>query len=120
MPLHLLEREEDLSIIIDAHEDIAWGTLCFGRDYLNSAYDIRRYEENGPVEAINGVAMLGLPEWLRGGIAVIGATLFTPPERRAHQHCWSSTTAIQTKLIRWLCSRSKFTNAWRSRVGRSS
>jgi membrane dipeptidase len=71
-----------LSIIIDAHEDIAWGTLCFGRDYLNSAYDIRRYEENGSVEAINGVAMLGLPEWLRGGIAVIGATLFTPPERR--------------------------------------
>src|SRR5512139_1523543 len=71
-----------LSIIIDAHEDIAWGTLCFGRDYLNSAYDIRRYEEHGPVAAITGVAMLGLPEWLKGGIAVIGATLFTPPERR--------------------------------------
>jgi membrane dipeptidase len=82
MPLHLEEREEDLSIIIDAHEDIAWGMLCFGRDYLNSAYDIRRHEANGPVEAINGVAMLGLPEWLRGGVAVIGATLFTPPERR--------------------------------------
>jgi membrane dipeptidase len=82
MPLHLPEREEDLSIIIDAHEDIAWGTLCFGRDYLNSAYDIRRYEANGPVEAVTGVAMLGLPEWLRGGIAVIGATLFTLPERK--------------------------------------
>jgi membrane dipeptidase len=71
-----------LSIIIDAHEDIAWNTLCFGRDYLHSAYDIRREEEEGPVEAINGVALLGLPEWLRGGVAVIGATLFTPPERR--------------------------------------
>ena len=82
MPLHLLEREAILSIIVDAHEDIAWNTLCFGRDYLNSAYDIRRSEENSPIEAINGVAMLGLPEWLRGGIAVIGATLFTPPERR--------------------------------------
>jgi membrane dipeptidase len=82
MPFHLSAREEDLSIIIDAHEDIAWGTLCFERDYLNSAYDIRRYEENSPAEAVNGVAMLGLPEWLRGGIAVIGATLFTPPERR--------------------------------------
>jgi membrane dipeptidase len=82
MPFHLEEREEVLSIIIDAHEDIAWNTLCFGRDYLNSAYDIRRHEANGPVEAVNGVALLGLPEWLKGGIAVIGATLFTPPERR--------------------------------------
>src|SRR5512143_2548790 len=71
-----------LMMIVDAHEDIAWNTLCFGRDYLNSAYSIRRYEENEPVEAINGAAMLGLPEWLRGGIAVIGVTLFTPPERR--------------------------------------
>jgi membrane dipeptidase len=82
MSLHWLAREEVLSIIIDAHEDIAWGTLCFGRDYLNSAYDIRRDEADSPVEAVNGVAMLGLPEWLRGGVAVVGATLFTPPERR--------------------------------------
>ncbi len=82
MPLYLSDREVDLPILIDAHEDIAWNTLCFGRDYLNSAYDIRRYEAGGPVEAINGAAMLGLREWLRGGIAVIGATLFTPPERR--------------------------------------
>jgi membrane dipeptidase len=71
-----------LSIIIDAHEDIAWNTLCFGRNYLSSAHSIRRTEANGPVEAINGVAMLGLPDWLKGGIAVIGATLFTPPERK--------------------------------------
>jgi membrane dipeptidase len=49
---------------------------------LHSAYDIRREEESGPVEAVNGVALLGLPEWLKGGVAVIGATLFTPPERR--------------------------------------
>jgi membrane dipeptidase len=82
MPLHLLEKEATLSIIIDAHEDIAWGTLCFGRNYLNSAYAIRRAEEHGPVDAVTGVAMLGLREWLRGGVAVIGATLFTPPERR--------------------------------------
>jgi membrane dipeptidase len=74
--------EAHLPIIVDAHEDIAWNTLCFGRDYLRSAYDIRRAEANSPVEAVNGVAMLGLPEWLRGGVAVIGATLFTPPERR--------------------------------------
>ena len=71
-----------MSIIVDAHEDIAWNELCFGRNYLNSALEIRREEANGPVEALNGVAMLGVPEWLKGGIAVIGATLFTPPERK--------------------------------------
>ena len=70
-----------MSIIIDAHEDIAWNVLCFGRNYLTSAQRIRRSETNSPVEAINGVAMLGLKDWLKGGIAVIGATLFTPPER---------------------------------------
>jgi len=71
-----------LSIIVDAHEDIAWNVLCFGRNYLRSAHSIRRSEAHGPVEAVNGVAMLGLPDWLKGGIAVIGATLFTPPERK--------------------------------------
>ena len=71
-----------LSIIVDAHEDIAWNVLCFGRNYLTSAHRIRRAEADGPVEAVNGVAMLGLVDWLKGGIAVIGATLFTPPERK--------------------------------------
>ncbi len=71
-----------MSIIIDAHEDIAWNVLCFGRNYLNSAYDIRRTEAGGSVEAMTGAAMLGLPEWLRGGIAVVCGTLFTPPERK--------------------------------------
>ena len=82
MPLHLLKRETILPIIIDAHEDIAWNTLCFGRNYLNSVHEIRRHEAGGAVEEVTGVATLGLPEWLRGGVAVVGATLFTPPERR--------------------------------------
>ncbi len=71
-----------MSIIIDAHEDIAWNVLCFGRNYLNSAYDIRRTEAGSSVEAVTGAAMLGLLEWLRGGIAVVCGTLFTPPERK--------------------------------------
>ena len=31
---------------------------------------------------MTGAAMLGLPEWLQGGIAVICGTLFRPPERK--------------------------------------
>ncbi len=75
-------EEASLSIIVDAHEDIAWNTLCFGRDYLKSAHDLRRSETAGSAESVTGVAMLGLPEWLKGGVAVIGATLFTLPQRR--------------------------------------
>ena len=82
MPLHFTGGEVVLSIIVDAHEDIAWNTLCFRRNYLSSVHEIRRCEAGGPIEGLTGVATLGLPEWLRSGVAVIGATLFTPPERR--------------------------------------
>jgi membrane dipeptidase len=82
MPLHFAGREVGLSIIVDAHEDIAWNTLCFGRNYLKSVHEIRRQEAGGPVETVTGVATLGLPEWMKGGVAVIAATLFTLPERR--------------------------------------
>ncbi len=71
-----------MTLIVDAHEDIAWNVLCFGRDYLRSAYDIREVEAGGSVEAATGVAMLGLPEWLAGQVAVIFGTLFTLPERK--------------------------------------
>jgi membrane dipeptidase len=71
-----------LSLIVDAHEDVAWNVLCFGRDYLHGAHAIRQREAGGPVEAATGVAMLGLPDWLAGNVAVIFGTLFTLPERK--------------------------------------
>ncbi len=69
-------------LIVDAHEDVAWNILCFGRDYLRGAHAIRQLEAGGPAEAATGLAMLGLPDWLAGGVAVIFGTLFTPPERK--------------------------------------
>lgn len=71
-----------MSIIVDAHEDIASTMLFCGRDYLRSAHAIRRDEAGSPAEAMNGVAMLGLPEWLAGRVGVIFSTLWTLPERR--------------------------------------
>ena len=71
-----------MSLIVDAHEDVASNVLDYGRDYLKGAQAIRAREAGGPVEAATGVAMLGLPEWLAGGVAVIFGTLFTMPERR--------------------------------------
>jgi membrane dipeptidase len=70
-----------LSIIIDAHEDIAWNVLCFDRQYLKGVKAIRQMEAGGPAEKATGQAMLGLPEWLNGGVAIIFGTIFTLPAR---------------------------------------
>lgn len=70
-------------LIVDAHEDIAWNALTFGRDYTRSALAIREAEKNGQTPSRNGSAMLGYTEWLLGRVAVVFATLFVSPARRA-------------------------------------
>jgi membrane dipeptidase len=70
-----------LALIVDAHEDIASSVLSYGRDYSKSAQAIRAREAGGPIEQVAGTAMLGLPNWLEGGVAVIFGTLFVAPER---------------------------------------
>lgn len=69
--------------IVDAHEDIAWNRLTFGRDVLRSAWETRRLENGGEVLQRNGRCMLGLPEWLEGGVVVVFGSLFAAPARRA-------------------------------------
>ncbi len=69
--------------IVDAHEDIAWNGRTFGRDVQRSAWETRRLEEGGDPPRYNGQCMLGLPEWLEGGVAVVVASLFAAPARRA-------------------------------------
>jgi membrane dipeptidase len=70
-------------LIVDGHEDPAYNTLIDGRDYLRSALDIRVDEEGGPVPDVNGLCMLGLPEWLAGNVAVVVATLTAIPRAEA-------------------------------------
>ncbi|WP_376789187.1 dipeptidase [Thermoflexus sp.] len=69
--------------IVDAHEDLAWNARSFGRDYTQSAYAIREQEEGTEIPSLNGRCMLGFPEWLAGGVAVIFGTIFVMPARRA-------------------------------------
>ncbi len=70
-------------LIVDAHEDLAYNVLGDGRRYLESAYNTRAAEAGGPVPALNGLCMLGLPEWLQAGVAVIFATITTIPHTHA-------------------------------------
>ena len=68
-------------LIVDAHQDLAWNILTFGRDYTKSALQIRR-EEQGTLHALyNDDTMLGWPEYQRGQVALIFATLFATPKR---------------------------------------
>ncbi|MGH2559706.1 MAG: hypothetical protein ACRDJH_11625 [Thermomicrobiales bacterium] len=71
-------------LIVDGHEDLAYNVLVDGRNYLLSAHATRADEEGGPVPDVNGLCMLGLPEWLEGGVAVIVTTLLAVPRSDAN------------------------------------
>jgi len=68
-------------MFVDAHEDIAWNVLTFGRDYLQTNQSIREREQLTPVPRQGGSALLGRDVWRDGDVAVIFATLYVSPER---------------------------------------
>jgi membrane dipeptidase len=68
-------------IIVDAHQDLAWNMLTFGRDYTLSAADTRRREEGALAPQVNGDTLLGWPDYQDGKIAVVFSTLFATPTR---------------------------------------
>jgi membrane dipeptidase len=84
-----------MMLVVDGHEDLAWNMLTFGRDYTQSVMETRAREMGTDIPAQNGHTLLGLPEWIRGRVAVIFATLFAPPIRRRYGswdiHCYSDT-----------------------------
>lgn len=70
-------------LIVDAHQDLAWNILAFGRDYTRAVAETRRLEAGGRTPQLNGEALLGWPEYQRGRVAVVFTTLFATPAR----HC---------------------------------
>jgi membrane dipeptidase len=68
-------------ITVDAHQDLAWNMLTFGRDYTRSAEETRLTEAHSQIPAHNGDTLLGWPDFQRGQVAVIFATLFATPAR---------------------------------------
>jgi membrane dipeptidase len=69
--------------IVDGHEDVAWNALVLGRDVRRSVPETRRLEQDSDIPRREGVCMVGLPEWLAGGVAVVFGTIFVEPARRA-------------------------------------
>src|SRR5208337_3261923 len=68
--------EKPFRFIVDAHEDIAFNAVQ-GRDFKLSALEKRKLEI--PPDSGKGVATVGLPELLQGGVRVVFATLWAAP-----------------------------------------
>lgn len=75
-----------MNLLVDAHEDLAWNMLTFGRDYTRSAAETRRLEEENHSLAPmrNGHTLLGWPDYQAGRVAVVFASLFASPARYRH------------------------------------
>jgi len=71
-----------MPFIIDAHEDLAWNMLTFGRDYTLSAGETRLKERGTQVPDQNGDTLLGWLDYQKGNVVVLFSTLFAAPARR--------------------------------------
>src|SRR5512133_3131690 len=70
-----------MPIIVDAHADIAYNMLKYGRDYTRSAHETRRLEAGGETVLDNEDTLLGWPDYQRGQVAVIFSTIYATPAR---------------------------------------
>jgi membrane dipeptidase len=81
-----------MPILVDAHEDLAWNMLTFGRDPTVSVTETRRREAPTSIAEWNkGECLLGWPEYQAGQVAVVFATLFAAPAR-AKEGDWDVLT----------------------------
>jgi membrane dipeptidase len=78
-------------MIVDAHEDLAWNMITFGRDYTRPASETRQLEAGSETTAQNGDTLLGWRDYQQGQVAVIFATLFAAP---AHRKEYSLETQV--------------------------
>ena len=71
-----------MPLIIDSHQDLAWNMLTYGRDYTRSVVETRQLEAGTAVPDLNGDALVGWPEYQRGQVAVVFATLYAAPAKK--------------------------------------
>ncbi len=71
-----------MPLIIDSHQDLAWNMLTYGRDYTRSVQETRRLEANTTTPERNGDSIVGWPEYQRGQVAAVFATLYATPARK--------------------------------------
>jgi membrane dipeptidase len=70
-----------MPLIVDAHADIAYNMLKYGRDYTRAAEVTRRLEAGSETVLDNEDTLLGWPDYQRGQVAVIFSTIYATPVR---------------------------------------
>lgn len=70
-----------MPLLVDAHADIAYNMLKYGRDYTRTVAETRALEAGGPNVKENGDTLISWHEYQRANIAVIFSTLFAAPVR---------------------------------------
>jgi len=70
-----------MPLIVDAHADIAYNMLKYGRDYTRSVEETRRLESGTDTVLDNEDALLGWSDYQRGQVAVIFSTIYSTPAR---------------------------------------
>lgn len=68
-------------LIVDSHQDLAYNVLEHGRDYTRSVEETRSLEQGTETPSRNGDTLLGWPEFQKGRVALVFATLFAAPAR---------------------------------------
>jgi membrane dipeptidase len=91
-----------MPLIIDAHQDLAYNMLTWGRDYTRSVQETRRLEVGTNIPALNGDCIVGWPEYQRGQVAAVFATLFAAPAKRkeAYDTIWYPNGEMAHRLYR--------------------
>lgn len=84
-------------LIIDAHQDLAWNILTYGRDYTRSVNETRRLEAGTDIPARNGDSLIGWPEYQRGRVAVVFSTLYATPARK--KEVWDTVVYKDSETV---------------------
>jgi membrane dipeptidase len=77
----IIQDSTTMPLIFDAHEDIAYNMLTFGRDYRRSTQETHQLERGTPIPGVWGDSLLGWPDYQRGQVALIFGTLFIVPQK---------------------------------------
>ena len=106
-----------MDYIIDSHQDIAYNALTFHRDIRLSAEETSIKERGTQIPLWNqGEASVGWPNYQAGNVALVFATLWTPPwkyrggewDLQAHQNTRQGSLCYRQQLdyYRRLCDES--------------
>ena len=93
-----------MNLIFDAHQDLAYNILSFGRDYSRSVDQTRQLELHQTIPGLTYQTLLGWPEYNRGKVALVCGTLFAAParaEKVLHRNLQVYHTPKEANQIYW-------------------